>query len=137
MNQFSEDEEKGSLGEGIAEYFRTRLQLLAIECQEAGGLLRERMVPLAVILLSGLTAYLLFTCALIGLLGRLLQKATGVSWIGWEAAALLVAGPHLIALFRMKKKLASPLRQPLFEYSRAELERDRTWIQENNPTKKN
>lgn len=136
MNQLREDDQKVSLGHGIADYFRTRLELFTIECEEAGSQLKGRLVPLVIIVLSAISAYGLFTFAIVALLGRALQNLTGNSWLGWEVAALMVGTLHLIILFRMKKKATSPLERPLFEYSRAELKRDRTWIQENNPTKK-
>lgn len=136
MNQFREDSEKDSLGHGVAEYFRARLQLLAIECEEAGSLLKGKLIPLLVILLSALTAYALITCAIVAFLGKLLRHLSGNPWLDWELVALLMGGLHLIILCQMKKKVTSAPSRPLFEYSRAELQRDRQWIQENNPTKK-
>jgi uncharacterized membrane protein YqjE len=125
-----------SLAQGVAEYLRSRLQLLAIESQEAKDHLQGKLVPLLVILVSGVSAYTLIMVALVGLLARALRAIPGFPWLDWEVAALLIALLHVTLLLGMKKALTRPLNRPLFEYSRAELERDRTWLHDNNPAKK-
>jgi uncharacterized membrane protein YqjE len=125
------------LAQGVTEYLRSRLQLLAIESQEATGYLQGKLLPLVLFAISALSAYTLVMAALVGLLARALRAIPGSPLLDWEVAALLIAGLHLVVALRMKKALARPLDRPLFEYSRAELERDRTWLHDNNPAKKN
>lgn len=123
----------------MAAYLRTRLQLVSIETQEALSHLKGKLGPLVLILVSLVSCYLLVLAALVSFLGKLLSLLGEHPLLGWEVAALLLAALHLALIFAMKKKLLDQPSPPLFEYSRAELERDREWIQEHNqnsPTKR-
>lgn len=121
---------------GFGSYFRTRLQLVSIETQEALLHLREKLVPLVVALVCAIVAYLLLIAALVSFLGKLLTHWTGNPLVGWEIPGVLVLLLHTFILLKMKRSLARPSEMPLFEYSRAELERDREWIQDHTPKKK-
>ncbi|MGJ8723082.1 MAG: phage holin family protein [Roseibacillus sp.] len=116
---------------------RTRLQLVSIETQEALAHLKGKLAPLLVILVCAVGSYFLLLTALVSFIGKLLGLIGKHPLLGWEVAALIVAGIHIVIIFAMKKKVTGKLPAPLFEYSRAELERDREWIQEHNPTSKN
>lgn len=134
-----EDDEHSSassLGTGFASYFRTRLQLVSIETQEALLHLRAKVIPLVVALVCGVVVYLLLLATLISFLGKLLNHWTQSPFVSWEIPGLLVLILHALILFRMRKALTRPSETPLFEYSRAELERDREWIQDHTPKKK-
>lgn len=130
------EELNSSLGSGFGAYFRARLQLVSIETQEALLHLREKLVPLVVALVCALVVYLLLIAVLVSFLGKLLTHWTGQTLIGWEIPGVLILLLHAFILLKMKRSLTRPAETPLFEYSRAELERDREWIQDHTPKKK-
>ena len=126
-----------SLSKGLSSYLRTRLQLVSIESQEAFEHLKGKIAPLIIALICALVVYLLLVAAVVSLLGKMLSAISPDSTLlGWELAALLVAAGHVFILLKMKTLLTRIPKTPLFEYSRAELERDREWIQDNTPKKK-
>ena len=131
------DESEQSLPKGISAYLRTRLQLVSIETQEAYAYAKGKIGPAFIALVCIVSSYFLILTAVVSLLGKLLEKLGNHLFLGWEVAALLVAGLHIAIILMMKKPICSKPAAPLYEYSRAELERDREWIQENNPTSKN
>ena len=133
MNQAG-DEPESPLPKGLTSYVRTRLQLVSIETQEALTHLKGKVGPLVLVMVCAFFGYSLLLLAVVSLLGKLLS-----SWglWGWELSALILAGLHIGAIFLMKKKISAKPSSPLFEYSRAEIERDREWIQEHNPKNKN
>ncbi|GHC62460.1 phage holin family protein [Roseibacillus persicicus] len=136
MNE-SGDETDLSFPKGLAAYLRTRLQLVSLETQEALAHLQGKLGPVLVAGISAISIYFLVLAALVSLLGKLLGLLGDHPLLGWEVAALLLAGLHIVIIFAMKKALTRKPPAPLFEYTRAELERDREWIQEHNPTSKN
>lgn len=133
----SGDESELSFPKGLAAYFRTRLQLVSLETQEALAHFQGKLVPIIVAAICAIGTYFLILTALVSLLGKLLGLLGKHPLLDWEVAALLVAGLHIVIIFAMKKALTRKSGAPLFEYTRAELERDREWIQEHNPTSKN
>jgi uncharacterized membrane protein YqjE len=132
MNE-SGDEDDLSFPKGMAAYIRTRLQLVSIETQEALAHLKGKLAPLFVIMVCAVGSYFLLLTALVSLLGKILGMLGNHPLLDWELAALLVAGLHIVIIFAMKRKITNEPSAPLFEYSRAELERDREWIQEHSP----
>ena len=130
-NDTDEDSELSFL-QGMTAYLRTRLQLVSIETQEALAHLKEKIGPLLLALGCAVVGYFLILAALVSLLGKLLGLLGKSPLLGWELAALLVAGLHIYVIFAVRKKISIKPPTPLFEYSRAELERDREWIKENN-----
>ena len=138
MNPPSDEPEPSpSLPQGLVGYLRTRIQLVSIETREAGEHLQRKLLPIILVAVCALGTYLLLLAALVSLLGKVLKMMGEHLLLGWETAAFLVAGLHIVIIFAMKKKLTSKPNAPLFEYSRAELERDREWLQENKTTSKN
>ena len=131
-----EDEFDFSLGHGLAGYLRTRLQLLSIESQEAARHFGQKLIPVVVAITCAMVAYFLLVAMIVSLLGKALGAVTGSIYWGWEVIALIMALTHIFVLWRMKETLLKPPARPLFEFSRAEIERDRTWIKDNNPVKK-
>ena len=136
MNEPNEEFDS-SLPKGFSSYLRTRLQLVSIETQEALVFLKGKLGPVLMVLIAALTAYALTLTALVSFLGKLLGLVSEHPLIGWELIAFLIAGVHLVLIFAMKKKISKKPSTPLYEYSRAEIERDREWIQEHNPKSKN
>ena len=136
MNEIGEETEE-SIPKGISAYLRTRLQLVSIETQEACAYAKGKAAPTVIALICAVSSYSLILTAIVSLLGKLLEKMGEHLLLGWETAALLVAALHIVIIFTMKKRICRKPSSPLYEYSRAELERDREWIQENNPKSKN
>ncbi|MDP0490923.1 MAG: phage holin family protein [Verrucomicrobiota bacterium JB023] len=134
--RFPGDDSGLSLGRGFATYLRARLQLLGIESQEALVFLKGKLLPLVVVLGCALITYLLVLAALISFLGKLLAAFSKHPLLGWEIPALLIAALHLVALLKFKNTLSQQPDEPLFEYTRAEIENDRQWLHENTPAKK-
>ncbi|MBK1835129.1 phage holin family protein [Roseibacillus ishigakijimensis] len=135
MNE-SGNEPEISFPKGLSAYVRTRLQLISLETQEALVHLQGKMGPLVAVVICGLSAYVLVLAAVISLLGKALFLLTKNEFLGWEVIALGTAGLHIVIIKAMKAKITRKPKSPLFEYSRAELERDREWIHEHNPTSK-
>ena len=131
------DEPDLSLPKGLSAYLRTRLQLVSIESREACQHFQGKLLPALVVAICALSIYLLVLSATVSLLGKVLSMLGNHLLLSWEIAAFLVVGLHIVIIFAMKKKLTKKPKAPLFEYSRAELERDREWLQEHNPTNKN
>ncbi len=132
MNEPGDDSDL-SFSAGITAYLRTRLQLVSIETVEALNHLKEKLLPIVIVLICAVGSYLLILAALVSFFGKVLGLIGKHPLLGWEFAALIVAGLHIGIIFWMKQKLTIKASGPLFEYSRAELERDREWIQEHKP----
>ena len=137
MIEPDDEESEVTLPKGMGSYLRTRLQLVSIETQEALEHLKGKLGPLFLVLVGAVGGYFLILAALVSFLGKLLGLMGNSPLLGWELAAFLVAGLHIALIFAMKKKISSKPPAPLYEYSRAEIERDREWIQEHNPKSKN
>lgn len=133
MNEPGEEPEL-SFPKGMAAYVRARLQLVSIETQEALAHLKGKFGAIFLVIVCAVGSYFLILAALVSFLGKLLGLLGKHPLLGWEVAALLLAGLHIVIIFAMKKKIQSKPEAPLFEYSRAELEHDREWIQEHKPT---
>ncbi len=136
MNE-SNDESDLAFPKGMAAYLRTRLQLASIETQEALTHFKGKVGPLFLVLVCATGSYFLILAVLVSLLGKLLSLLGKHPILGWELAALLLAGLHIALIFAMKKRIIQKPTIPLYEYSRAELEHDREWIKENNPKNRN
>lgn len=122
------DEPTPSITEGFLSYLKARLQLLNIESLEAYEHLRQKLIPALLVAACGFLAYALILAAVVSLLGRL--------FLTWEVYALIFAAIHLIVLNKMRHRLLSKSQAPLFEYTRAEIEQDRQWLQNQNRSNK-
>ncbi len=123
--------------QGLSNFLRLRVQLAAVELNEAREYIGHKIVPLLLILIAAITIYLLVVAAIVSFLGKLLTLLVKNPLFGWEFVALLLAGLHLFLIFKLRKALLNPPKTPLFEYTRAELDSDRQWIQQQSPTRKN
>ncbi len=136
MNSSGEETEL-SISKGLSAYVRTRLQLVSIETHEALAHFQGKLAPILIALVCATSVYFLILLALVSWLGKFLATLTDNPLVGWELAAILFAILHLLTILAMKKAITSKPKNPLFEYSKAELERDREWLQKNKPKKTN
>ena len=86
-----------SFPKGMSAYVKTRLQLASIETQEALAHLKHKLGPIVVILVCAVASYFLLLTALVSFLGKLLGLLGKSPFLGWELAALLVAGIHILS----------------------------------------
>lgn len=115
--------------EGLVEHLKARGQLLLIEAQEARDSLgrRSSLAFTAGIILA--IGYGLILISGISLLGRWLEALSpGLSGMGWQICALAGGLVHfgLALIFFRKLKQQGDLN--LFEFTRAEFNKDGEWL---------
>ena len=118
---------------GLEEHLRARAELLGIESREAAAFFaRKSVLGLAA---AGVTfsCYSLFLVATVSLLGRWLEGTwpRPFEGIGWQVVALSFAALHLPLAFVLFSRLKRKSTAPLFEYTRAEFQKDRQWLDQN------
>ena len=115
--------------EGLVEHLKARGQLLLIEAQEARESLGKRSFlafTTGIILLIG---YGLILVAGISLLGRWVEDLSpGLSGMGWQVCALLAGLLHLGMALLLYRKLKQQGDLNLFEFTRAEFNKDGEWL---------
>lgn len=125
-------ESTSTLKDAVRDYAAARVELISIESKEAAKVGSERItkgIAAAVLLLF---AWACFLTALI-LVGEKLtsQLPEGLQRIGGGAlAALILAIIHAIGAFPLLKAAKRKLAQPLFEYTKSELKKDREWLEQ-------
>lgn len=111
---------------GLREHLHARIELLSLELAEARGTVARKGALGVGLLLAAVLAYLLLLVAAIGFMGR--WFTTLGSSMGWELATLLAgllhAGGAALCFLLLRRKPTPPL----FEYTRAELHKDREWL---------
>ena len=123
-------EELSEFSKEAGTYLKTRAELLAIESQEAGRIIGKRAGVLIAGILALVITYLTGLAAVIYLLGRWLDHLGDSILSNWAGASLLMAGAHLaLAFICLKKQKQIGKKVPLFEYTRAEWQKDQQWIQ--------
>ncbi len=122
-----------ALRQGLEDHLKARADLLGLEAREAGEIIaRKGVLGVAI---AGLVffAYALLLVASVSLLGRWLEN----SWpdpfggIGWQLAAISLGVLHFLIALRLFTRLKRKPGLPLFEYTRAEFQKDREWLQQN------
>ena len=113
-------------------YLRLRGELFSIEAKEAGQTYRKKLNYTLAGWFLALFGYITLVTSLIGILGLLFSDAdfTLANWIG---AALSVALVHIIlGTILILKGRALGAGKPLFEYTRSELQTEKTWLNQTN-----
>lgn len=111
---------------GLREHLHARVELLSLELTEAREIFARKGAFGLLLVLAAALAYLLLLVAGIGFLGR--WFASLGSSMGWELATLLAGLLHaaVAALcFLLLRRKSDPA---LFEYTRAEFQKDREWL---------
>ena len=118
-----------SLARSAGRYLHARAELLSIEGREAVSLVGKRLI-------SGIIAgcfiglgYLLILVTAIALGGHYLAQNQEGMLANWMGASLIAAVIHLFLGLIFLSKARQKNKAPLFEYTRAEWEKDQQWIQ--------
>lgn len=121
-------EELSSFLKDASAHVRIRAELLAIESKEAAHLYGRKFGLALAGLLLLLIGYLLILAGMIGILGAMIS-GSGVTLANWIGVAWALSGLHLIAGFLLlRKSKGSGSDDPVFEFTRNELKKDRQWL---------
>ena len=126
--------EESSFREGLEEHLKARVELLAIEAREASTFAARKGVLGFVIGAFAFFSYALLLTSAVSLLGSWLERSWPDTFdgIGWQMVALFAGVLHFLLAFILFKILKRKPDQALFEYTRAEFQKDRQWL---NPPK--
>jgi len=123
-------EELSAFSKEAGSYLKGRTELLTLEGKEAGRLLGRRLAVLLIGIGALIVSYLAFLITVIYLLGQWLDHLGDGLLVNWAGAALLITIAHLMIAFicfKSQKKMGKT--EQLFEYTRAEWQKDQQWIQ--------
>jgi uncharacterized membrane protein YqjE len=131
----SQDESESSFAHllrGLQDYLAARSELLEIESREAAEHAKRQTGLGIALAVAGFFGYTLVLVALILFLGAILAGFLPASLTPHASAisALLFGGLHLLIAFLALRKLRQPPATPLFEVTRAEFQKDREWIKD-------
>ncbi len=115
--------------DGLGDHLKARAELLAIESREAGEVIARKGVLAFLVTGALFFAYALLLVAAVALLGRWIAgQSEALTPFGWPLAAATLGFFHLIVGLILFKKLKCKPEQVLFEYTRAEIHKDRAWL---------
>ena len=123
-------EELSAFSKEAGIYLKGRTELLTLEGKEAGRLLGRRLAVLLIGIGALIVSYLTFIITVIYLLGQWFDHLGDGLLVNWAGAALLITIAHLMIAFicfKSQKKMGNT--EQLFEYTRAEWQKDQQWIQ--------
>ena len=123
-------EELSAFSKEAGIYLEGRTELLALEGEEAGRILGRRLAVLIIGIGALIVSYLAFLITVIYLLGQWFDQRGDGLLANWAGAALLITIAHLIIAFicfKTQRKMGKT--DQLFEYTRAEWQKDQQWIQ--------
>ena len=109
------------------------------KAKEAGEVIARRSILGIVAGVAVFFAYALLLVASVALIGRWLDGALPETWAGsgWAIAAIIFGVLHAVLALLLFQKLKLKLPTPLFEYTRAEFQKDSEWLQTNNSGNEN
>lgn len=113
-------------------YLRLRGELFSIEAKEAAQIYSKKLSYLLIGCGLALFGYITLISSLIGIIGNLFSGAD-FTLANWAGAALLIALVHIIlgTIFILKGR-ALGSGKSLFEYTRSELQTEKTWLNQTN-----
>lgn len=123
-------EELSAFSKEAGIYLKSRTELLALEGKEAGRILGRRLTVLLIGIGALIVSYLAFLITVIYLVGQWFDQLGDGLLANWAGAALLITIAHLIIAFicfKTQRKIGKT--DQLFEYTRAEWQKDQQWIQ--------
>ena len=123
-------EELSAFSKEASIYLKGRTELLALEGKEAGRILGRRLTVLVIGIGALIVSYLSFLITVIYLLGQWFDHLGEGLLANWAGATLLITIAHLIIAFicfKTQRKMGKT--DQLFEYTRAEWQKDQQWIQ--------
>ena len=115
--------------EGLGDHLKARAELLAIETREAGEVV-ARKGSLALITATLLFfGYALVLATIVSLVGEWVESLSGqLTGRGWQLTALAAGFLHFLFALALFRKLKRNRDLTLFEFTRAELNKDREWL---------
>jgi uncharacterized membrane protein YqjE len=118
--------------EGLGDHLKARAELLSIETREAGEV-AARKGSLAIVAVAFLFfSYALVLITVVSLLGRWVETLSSqFSGLGWQLAALGAGCLHFLVALALFRKLKQKQELNLFEFTRAEFNKDREWLNQN------
>lgn len=118
------------LTQGLQDYLCARIELLALESQEAAAVAKQKGTLGLAMAVTAIFGYALILVALVALTGNALSALLSptLAPFSWPIAALLFGILHFLAAYLLYNKLRRKAPNPLFEITRSELEKDRQWI---------
>lgn len=117
-----------SLANALAGFFESRLGLLVQESKSA-------LVHLLLIAAAVIAALVLLVSGYVFLIVSIIFGIAHASGVSWVWIALAAAGLHLVLAVACGLFAKSQLTKPMFQYSVAELKRDREWLKTLDKTK--
>ena len=123
-------EELSAFSKEAGIYLKGRTELLTLEGKEAGRILGRRLAVLVIGIGALFISYLAFLITVIYLLGQWFDRLGDGLLTNWAGAALLITIAHLMIAFicfKTQRKMGKT--EQLFEYTRAEWQKDQQWIQ--------
>ena len=123
-------EELSAFSKEAGIYLKGRTELLTLEGKEAGRILGRRLAVLIIGIGALIVSYLAFLITVIYLLGQWFGRLGDGLLMNWAGAALLITIAHLMIAFicfKTQRKMGKT--EQLFEYTRAEWQKDQQWIQ--------
>ena len=123
-------EELSAFSKEAGIYLKGRTELLTLEGKEAGRILGRRLAVLVIGIGALIISYLAFLITVIYLLGQWFDRLGDGLLMNWAGAALLITIAHLMIAFicfKTQRKMGKT--EQLFEYTRAEWQKDQQWIQ--------
>lgn len=116
-----------------SEYVQAKLQLAAIEAKEAANAGVKTAVNAVILLVLALFSYALLLASIIGAGAKLLEGKIPAleQHIGtWPIITLALMLLHLLFVFVFLDKLKSAGKKAFFTHTKAEIEKDKLWLQQ-------
>lgn len=116
-----------------SEYVQAKLQLAAIEAKEAANAGVKTAINAAILLVLALFSYMLLLASIIGAGSHLIKEKapTLEQYIGtWPIITLGLLLLHILLVFIFVDKLKNAGKKAFFSHTKAELEKDKLWLQQ-------
>ena len=128
------------LTESGSDYLRAKTELASIEAKEAANEGVKRAILGALLVFVGLFTYILLPATLIGVCSELLEGTLSnlEKFVGtWPIVTFGFFLVHLLFVFIFLDKLKTSSKKVLFPHTKAEIEKDKKWLQQIKPNKEN
>ncbi|MEO1857243.1 MAG: phage holin family protein [Rubritalea sp.] len=128
------------LKESGSDYLRAKTELASIEAKEAANEAVKRAILGASLAFFGLFSYILLLTTLVGIFSELLEgKLSNLEQYvdTWPVVTFGFFLVHLLFVFIFLDKLKTTSKKTLFAHTKAEIEKDKQWLQQIKPNKEN
>jgi uncharacterized membrane protein YqjE len=121
------------LRESGSDYLRAKAELASIEAKEATNEAIKRATLGGLLAFVGIFSYILLLATLVGVGSELLEgKMSGLEkFVGtWPIVTFGLFLVHLLFVFIFLDKLKTSSKKVLFSHTKAEIEKDKQWLQQ-------